>query len=234
MAQANSGRECRRGAQAVRATNWRPVCLRLPPIPGDPGDGQVDVQLTEHHEYNRRSIPRRRLLRDEGLHRPDLVVVMVFLACRLRLGIVRVMVRMRRCVRVDERVPVRVMLVAHRVDIVMRVRVRCCRKPAEEGQQRNDRAQTTTQHDPSMVRGALRPCQARTACSPCSAAHVQLRLSDCSRAPSRPRPSGRWPARRHIGATGRTTTSENDQGLALSTNRPRSVMLPAFGRPVAT
>jgi hypothetical protein len=36
------------------------------------------------------------------------------------------------------------------------------------------------------------------------------------------------------GATGRTKTSENDQGLASSTKRNPSMSSPAFGRPVAT
>lgn len=51
----------------------------------------------------------------------------------------------------DERVPMRMMVVTRRVDPVVRVRVGCGPKPAQEGQHRNDRTRTA-QHDGSIVR----------------------------------------------------------------------------------
>jgi hypothetical protein len=63
---------------------------------------------------------------------------------------------------VDERVPIRVMLVAHRLDRVMCVRVRCRRQSQEECEHRKSRTKTA-QHDSSIVSAAYGPCQASTA-----------------------------------------------------------------------
>ena len=63
---------------------------------------------------------------------------------------------------VDEGVPIRVMLVAHRLDRVVRVRVRCGRQSEEECQHRKRRTKTA-QHDSSIVSAAYGPCQASTA-----------------------------------------------------------------------
>jgi hypothetical protein len=63
--------------------------------------------------------------------------------------------------RVDEGVPIGVMLVAHRLDRVVRVRVRCGRHSEEECQHRKRRTKTA-QHDSPMVSAGYRPCQAST------------------------------------------------------------------------
>ena len=63
---------------------------------------------------------------------------------------------------VDERVPVRVKLVAHRPDRVVRVRVRCGRQSEEECQHRKRRTKTA-QHDSPIVSAGYGPCQASTA-----------------------------------------------------------------------
>jgi hypothetical protein len=63
---------------------------------------------------------------------------------------------------VDEGVPIRVMLVAHRLNRVVRVRVRCGRQSKKECQHRKRRTKTA-QHDSSIVSAAYGPCQARTA-----------------------------------------------------------------------
>jgi len=67
--------------------------------------------------------------------------------------------------RVNESLPVRVTLVARRVDRVVRVSVWCGRKPVQECQHRNSGTKTA-QHDRSIVSGAYYPCQASTAGAP--------------------------------------------------------------------
>jgi hypothetical protein len=64
------------------------------PVRAQPDGGQLDLGLTEDHKNRRRSMARNRLLKDKTIHRPDLVGA-VFLASRLRLGVVGVMVRVR-------------------------------------------------------------------------------------------------------------------------------------------
>ena len=68
---------------------------------------------------------------------------------------------------VDERPPVRVTLVAHRVDSVVGVGVWCGPKPVQECQHSNSRTKTA-QHDRSIVRGGCYLCQASTAGAPMS------------------------------------------------------------------
>jgi hypothetical protein len=63
---------------------------------------------------------------------------------------------------VDEGVPIRVMLVAHGLDPMVRVRVRCGRQSKEECQHRKRRT-NAAQHDSLMVSAGYRPCQASTA-----------------------------------------------------------------------
>jgi hypothetical protein len=62
---------------------------------------------------------------------------------------------------VDEGVPIRVMLVAYRLDRVVRVRVRCGRQ-SKECQHRKRRTKAA-QHDSPIVSAGYRPCQASTA-----------------------------------------------------------------------
>jgi hypothetical protein len=66
---------------------------------------------------------------------------------------------------VDEGVPIRVMLVAHRLNRVVGVRVRCGRQSEEEWQHRKRRTKTA-QHDSSIVSAAYGPCQANRAGAP--------------------------------------------------------------------
>jgi hypothetical protein len=68
------------------------MCFRLWPVRAQPDAGRLDVGLTEDQKNSRRSMARNRLLKDKTIHRPDLVVA-VFLASRLRLGVVGVMMR---------------------------------------------------------------------------------------------------------------------------------------------
>jgi hypothetical protein len=83
---------------------------------------------------------RRLLLKDEAVDRPDPVGAFILVA-RLRLGMAGVMIRVTRRMRMDETLPRPVMRVAHRVDGVVRVRVRSGRKPAQENQHRDNRSE---------------------------------------------------------------------------------------------
>ncbi len=65
---------------------------------------------------------------------------------------------------VDEALPVRVVLVAHRLDRVVRVRVRRRRQSEEERQHRQKRT-NIAQHDSSIVSAAYAPCQAHSEAS---------------------------------------------------------------------
>lgn len=70
------------------------MCLGLQPVSGQPNAGQLDVRLTEDLKNRGLSVAGNRLLEDKPIHRPDLLVA-VFFASRLRLGVVGVMVRVR-------------------------------------------------------------------------------------------------------------------------------------------
>ena len=104
---------------------------------------------------------RNRLLEDKAIYGPDLLVALFFTR-RLGIRMVGVMVRVRGRMGVDESVPMRVMLVAHGLDRVVRVRVRCGRQSEEDCQHRHRRTKTV-QHDGSIVSAAYGPCQATTA-----------------------------------------------------------------------
>jgi hypothetical protein len=67
--------------------------------------------------------------------------------------------------RVHEGLPVRVALVARRVDRVVRVSVWCGRTPVQDCQHRNSGTKTA-QHDSAIVSGACYPCQASPAGTP--------------------------------------------------------------------
>ena len=64
--------------------------------------------------------------------------------------------------RVDEGRRMRVMLVARRVDRVVKVRIRCGRQSVQECQHRYSRTEMA-QHDTSIVTAAYWACQASTA-----------------------------------------------------------------------
>src|SRR5688500_16472386 len=103
---------------------------------------------------------RKRLLANEAIDGPDPVVAL-FTLRRFRLRMVGLM-RVRRRVGVDQRLPVRVKLVALRLDRMVRVRVRRDRQSEEECQDRKRRTKTA-QHDSPILSAAYGPCQASTA-----------------------------------------------------------------------
>ena len=138
--------------------------LRLRSVNAQRNAGQLDVRLTEDQQNRGRSVARNRLLEYKVIDRPDLLVAVLF-ASRVRLGMVGAMMRMRRRMRVHESRPVPVTLVARRVDRVVRVSVRCGRKPVQECEHGN-RGTKMAQHDRSIVSGACYPCQATTAGAP--------------------------------------------------------------------
>jgi hypothetical protein len=100
------------------------MCHRLQPVSAQPDAVWLDVRLSEDHENNRESTAGSGLLENEAIDRPNLVMAL-FVATRLRLGVVGIMMGVRRRMRMDEGIAVRVTLVAHRVDYVVRVGVRC-------------------------------------------------------------------------------------------------------------
>lgn len=70
------------------------MCLGLRPGSAQPDAGQLDVWFTEDEKNRRRSMARNRLLEDEAIDGPDLLVAL-FLVRRLGLRMVGVMVRVR-------------------------------------------------------------------------------------------------------------------------------------------
>ena len=140
------------------------MCLRVRPVGAQPAARQLGVRLIEHQKDRGGSVARSRLLEDETIDRPDLLVA-VPVAGRGGFGMVFALVRVRGRVRVHESLPVRVTLVSRRVDRVMCVSVWCGRQPVEACQHRHSGA-TAAEHGGSIVSGAYCPCQAGTPGAP--------------------------------------------------------------------
>ena len=133
---------------------------RLRTTSAQPDTCQHDSAFADHDQGRRWRVAEDWLRKDKAVDRPDAFVTVV-VPDRVWLMVFGVLVRVRRRVRVDERSPLGVMLVAYRIDRFVSVRI--WRRPESTQQcQHGDGCTDTARDHASIVNAAYSACQAGT------------------------------------------------------------------------